>query len=191
MIYKIQSLSENPVTNQPYQLEMPRHLESTHVPFHADMNKLIKFWKFDNTCLPSFIETNFNKPIASLNPNERGELPQTFQGLYIGEKYKTSNFKKINDELKSFLMPQVSYHNYEVEIFKVEFEQPKFWQRLFGKKNILKKSIIDKSNYKIGFTNGRHRTRYFEFIGAKDIWVAIPKNQLDWFKENCNYEQPL
>lgn len=186
MIYQIQSLSNNPVTNQPYQLTMPSHLEETHVAFHADMKKLIEFWKFHNMCLPSFIEAEFNNPIASLNPDSNGVRPPTFEKIQYGQQYEKSHYKKNNDELQCFVMPQVSHLNDEFEIFDIKMIEQSSW---FGmcKKMVPGKQIIAKSRDTVGFTNGRHRTRYFEFIGAKDIWIAIPQEQVDWFNTHCKY----
>lgn len=188
MIYQIQSLPNNPITNKPYQFKMPPHLEGTHVGFHADLKKLIEFWEFDNMCLPSFIEENFHNPIASLNPDKNGVYPQTFENIEYGEKYENSYSKRENDKIECFYMPQVSHNDYsEFEIFDIK-EIKK--SSCFGlcKKTVLEKQIIAKSRDKVEFTNGRHRTRYFEFIGAKDIWIAIPERQLDWFNTYCKYE---
>lgn len=187
MTYQIKSLPNNPLTNQPYQLCMPCHLQEDYIAFHADIEKLIDFWRFDNTCLPSFIATKFNNPIASLNPDANGQRPQKFQNILSGSAYATSRYKRKNDAIACFLMPQVSHNDYdEFEIFDIHITKQPSW---FGlrKKMVAHKQVIDKSHDKIGFTDGRHRTRYFEFIGSKDIWVAIPKEQFDWFNTHCKY----
>ncbi|WP_159068487.1 hypothetical protein [Neisseria weaveri] len=167
---------------QPYVLTMPTHLSDTHVPFHASLSKIVDFWKFHQLCLPSFLENHFYDEIASRNPN--GQQPDKFQGIKHGQDYANSSHKIGNDSLDNYLMPQVSYTDFGYEI--TYLEKNNVCKRLLGMKEN-KEVIIAQSQYSIGFTNGRHRLRYFEFIGAQDIFVAVPKHQLTWFQKNCSY----
>ena len=43
----------------------------------------------------------------------------------------------------------------------------------------------------IMFENGRHRTRFIEYLGARDIYILIPddEEQLTWFNKNVRFNK--
>lgn len=42
----------------------------------------------------------------------------------------------------------------------------------------------------VGFTNGRHRTRYLQFAGAKKMWVLCSNIYCDDLEEHCGVDNP-
>ena len=100
-----------------------------------------------------------------------------------GVNYATSNHFSRNASYKNIFMPKVGLNKASTEHVIIELLTSET-------ENIKESSIktIDKSKYAVGFQDGRHRTRFLEFIGAKDIYILIPSNQFEWFEDNCKYE---
>lgn len=170
--------------------------------FRADLKKLIDFWKFDQMSIPSFRSEKFNDPIRGRNPklekNENSSILKNLLGketttynsieklekeILHGVNYATSDHFSRNASYKNIFMPKVGLNKASTEHVIIELLTSET-------ENIKESSIktIDKSKYAVGFQDGRHRTRFLEFIGAKDIYILIPSNQFEWFEDNCKYE---
>lgn len=204
MAYQIMSLGNNPISNKPYELEM-RSDPDHYIPFHADIEKLIAFWEFDNCCIPSFLSyESFARPLATFNPNpKKVEERCKFKNILYGDDYAKSGEMRHMEEALSrnpITMPEVAYSNINKpycitvgETVTKNVKNPSLLARLFSRdkfiqQEVRRESAIKQSDYCIVFGNGRHRTRHFEFLGAKDIWVAIHKDQEEWFNKNCKYQ---
>lgn len=209
--YIIQSLPEyNGI--KPSMHPNPYKLSKERMVFHADLIKLIYYWRFGVGCIPSFIDSD--EPYAGINPTEIMsshkdtiskcicsifskdekkyeicEEKMDFKNKYFfGSKFKNSNeySKRHNwlyhDPVTStdrtpMMMPVVGYNKSEDPLgFKIT--------TLINQNEL---RLIDTSRYNIEFEDGRHRTRFLEFLGAKDIYIIIEKNQFQWFHENCAY----
>lgn len=170
--------------------------------FHADLKTLINFWKFDQMSIRSFKTENFNDPIRGRNPkleevNNSSIIRNPLRGkittyrlidksekeILHGVDYAASEHFLRNSTYESIFMPKVGLNKALVEHEIIELLTSET-------ENIAESSIkvIDKSEYAVGFQNGRHRTRFLEFVGAKDIYILIPSNQLQWFEKNCKYQ---
>ena len=177
--------------------------------FHADLNKLIDYWRFDISCLPSFLDKNI--PVAKFNPDEARKDLSLKQKIFGYE----SDREKQNEDYKASILEKDKYKNsscykscYEwlympkydlakgltpmgmpiidmldLKKYTIEVLKPKRFLCFEYDESI----EIDSCNNCIAFKDGRHRTRFLEFIGSKDIFVLIRENQYSWFRENCSY----
>ena len=183
----------------------------TKVVFHADLEKLLDFWRFDHLCLQSFKDP-FEKT-AAMNPKEREieiepgvisklfpvfstKKPITYEitpeqlriksETFTGDEYKESecystNFEwlyRIKGSYATYMtMPTVYYET------KENFDEFEIQVLNDGNQRV----TIEKSKHKIAIDDGRHRTRFLEFIGSKDIYIAVERKDLWWFQANCKY----
>lgn len=211
--YIVQSLPECKGI-KPRMFPDPRKFSDKRMIFHADLNKIITFWRFETGCIPSFI--NKNELHAGMNPKEKKEFKQLSLWEFIRSIFRRKRLKKyeITEIKKNFHKKYKAgekfknstqytdrhiwlYHDHNsskdptpmmmpVISFNKSDSSKEFKITTLINDNELK--VFDSSEFNIGFENGRHRTRFLEFIGAKDIYVIIEKNQLEWFNEYCAYK---
>lgn len=192
----------------------PYKLSDERMIFHADLAKIINFWKFEVGCIPSFIDKN--ELHAGMNPQEVEEVKETnfresihfiFPKKDI-KKYGITEIKK--DSHKGYLDGEDFknsteytkrhiwlYHDHNTSKDPTPMMMPVIG---FGKSNkpqgfeittLINDNevrVFDSSEFNIGIEHGRHRTRFLEFIGAKDIYVIIEKDQFEWFNKYCAYK---
>lgn len=172
--------------------------------FHADIKKIIYFWEYDSACIPSFIESENSRHICSLNPEVDNEKLNFIQRILRYENFKKNEKTECvdivcDDEyIKSsdywlkddptvirMGMPTVGVTKGKnggiIEIKKLVKAKSLFSKGLFFSET------VSTSYISTGFGNGRHRFRFLEFIGAKDVWIRVPRSQFQWFNENCKY----
>lgn len=210
--YIVQSLPEYKGI-KPRMFPDPHKLSDERMVFHADLDKLIHYWRFEVGCIPSFIDknelhvgmnpqevievrqTNFRESIRSIFPKKDikkyriTEIKRDFHKSYLDGE----DFKKSTEYTKRHIW---LYHDHNTSKYPTPMMMPVIGFSKSNKpqgfeittliNNELK--VFDSSEFNIGFENGRHRTRFLEFIGAKDIYVIIEKEQFEWFNEHCAYK---
>ncbi len=192
----------------------PYKLSDERIIFHADLDKLIHYWGFDKDCIPSFIDHNVLH--AGMNPKEKNEFKETnfwesIRSIFPRKeikKYERIDIKKRYN--KDYLAGEAFknsteytdrhvwlYHDHSSSEDPTPMMMPVIG---FDKSNkpegfeittLISDSelkVFDSSEFNIGIEHGRHRIRFLEFIGAKDIYVIIEKTQFEWFNEYCAYE---
>lgn len=193
---------------------------SSYVVFHADVKKLLFYYKFACNAIPSFINEDKYKPILAYNPikiNSNCNIIQStlhyvmeFFGIYnhwsekqIEFKYQEIDFFKTNlmtygnktyeQVYKTCLVCEdinkepclelpifsINYGNFSIETLKIV--------KYFGLE-ITQRQIIEHSNIAIEPIDGNHRLRALEALGAKDIFIKIPKSQINEFASLCGYK---
>lgn len=181
----------------------------TKVVFHADLEKLLYFWRFDHYCLQSFKDL-FEKT-AAMNPKEReiesGVISKLFpvfssknpiayeitpkqlrikSETFTGDEYKESECYSMNFEwLYRIKGSYATYMTMPTVYYETKENSDKFEIQVLNDGN--QRVTIEKSKHKIAIDDGRHRTRFLEFIGSKDIYIAVEKKDLWWFQANCKY----
>lgn len=211
--YIVQSLPEHKGI-KPRMHPASNKLSGKRMVFHADLDKIINFWRFQTGCIPSFI--NKNELHAGMNPTEKVEVKKTnFWGFIrsifrrkrlkkyeiieikkdFHKKYKAGEKFKNSTQYTDRLIWLYHDHNSSkdptpmmmpVIDFSTSNSSEGFKITTLINDNELK--VFDSSEFNVGFENGRHRTRFLEFIGAKDIYVIIEKDQLEWFNKYCAYK---
>lgn len=129
--------------------------------FHADLQKVLKLFEFN--------------PLGGANINH-GFLPtflyepsQVYRDIINGKNYKFG--KKYQYETDHY---QLSYRN----LYSEGIEMPQVNISLF---------FNEKEGVYVSFKNGRHRTRFLEFIGSRDIYLLVSDSEYDLFEKHCAY----
>lgn len=168
--------------------------------FHADIKKIIHFWEYDSACIPSFIKSQNSRYIRSLNPDADNEKLNWIQRMLGYENFRRSEksecidivcddeyikssdyWLKDNPAVIRMGMPTVGVTRDKKEIKKLVSAKG------FFSKGLLSAETVSTSYISTSFGNGRHRFRFLEFVGAKDVWIRVPRSEFKWFKENCAY----
>lgn len=187
--------------------------------FHADIKKLLSYYKFAPNAIPSFIIKDKYKPISAYNPKRETMNYNALQNIFydlmeyfgiynhwqkipIEPKYQKTDFfntpiqvsKTYEQVYKESLICNdwykkpclnlpifsICHGNFKIEILKNT--------QYFGL-NITKKQVIEYSDIAIVPIDGNHRLRALEALGARDILIKIPKNQINEFTSLCVYKK--
>ena len=176
--------------------------------FHADLKKLISYWRFDINCLPSFLDKDI--PIATFNPDvERdNSLRQKIFGYESEREKHDMDFKNSileKDDYKKSACYEYCYDWLYLSKDKLDKGYTPMGMPIVDMLDLKKYTIetlkrrkflcfqyderfeLASSDSCVAFQDGRHRTRFLEFLGAKDIFILIRNEQYNWFHDNCSY----